>query len=155
MIRRLWFPASGDVPVRLHSLWIGLATDCWTSCPDAIGPKALRQAISNCWPGVVGDSVTIANRISDVSDAEAASLREEYEREMTQASEQYAAIVKEYEKAAEQDGDVPQQLQDELQAASSRFSELCASRRKFIDERRTRFVWVYLRSPPATSLVRK
>ena len=99
---------------------------------------------------LVGDTVTIENRVEGLTQAKFDRLKAAHKKKMQPLEKKMAAIQAKYmpqlSKVAspEKGQQIIEKMQEEMQPFSIQYSELYQERSKFLKESRTGHVWVYL-----------
>ena len=102
---------------------------------------------------IVGDNVTIQSKVAGLTQAKASRLKAAHEKKMqplqakmNEIRLKYADRIQELtlKQETEEAKELTKQMQEEMAPISMEFSELYQERNKFVAERRTGHVWVYL-----------
>ena len=116
---------------------------------EIVPSRATRVWVTD-WNGdgkldlLLGDNCTVSNRKPGISAEEFKKLKAEYDKEFSEAATAYSAVVQKYTKQQQEDGEVSAELQAELQKASTAYSQVYQKKNRFVDERRTGFVWLFV-----------
>lgn len=94
---------------------------------------------------VVGDAITIASPAAGLTEEEFKAKRTEWEEAVTTAMTGHDDLLQRYHEAMQSgEGEVDKELAEAYMKVSRKLNELYQSRAKWIHERRTGHVWVYL-----------
>ena len=98
---------------------------------------------------LVGDMTTISNRKPGITPEEFAKRKAVYDRDLAEFQKSYQEVSERYMEAMNnaKDGEVDEKLVEEFTQASQGWSEIYEKKAEFQDERRTGFVWLYIRKP--------
>ena len=98
---------------------------------------------------LLGDSVTITNCKEGISDEELTKLKSGYDERVSEALEEYSKASEEYN-AAQASGEVPDEVQTRYETVTNAYREVYESKKEFLDEQITGFVWLYLQRKPGS-----
>jgi hypothetical protein len=115
-------------------------------------PGSATRVWATDWNGdglldlVVGDTITISSPAAGLSEEQFKAKRTEWEEAMAETSRaaNEGNLFQRYYEAMEKGGEVDKELEEAYSKANEKMMELYQSRAKWINERRTGHVWVYL-----------
>ncbi len=97
---------------------------------------------------VVGDTITIASPTAGLTEEEFKAKRTEWDEAVMKVRSDHDDLLERYREALQSgEGEVDKELVDAYMKVSQKLNELYRSRAKWINERRTGHVWVYLQKP--------